>query len=157
MMKLPNGITGFYEKENEPPKMDGKQFKQVCFSLVTNNRGLVLNYNEPYGGTNFFDVEVKVFNKHFHVLLNAHYPFLAFASVVNFKQINFVDEPQLFEQFSYFYSVLETKELNEPLFIKLSSIECILQNDNELNSAELKQLIYWKPERIGDLIFNFWD
>jgi hypothetical protein len=32
-----------------------------------------------------------------------------------------------------------------------------LHNDNELNSAELKQIAYWKPETIGELIFNFWD
>jgi hypothetical protein len=26
-----------------------------------------------------------------------------------------------------------------------------------LAASELKQVRYWKPERVGDLIFNFWD
>lgn len=155
MLKLPNGITGFFEKQDEPPKMDGRQFKQLCFSIANNNGGSVLIYKEPQAGTNFYHTEVNVFNKHLHLLLNAHYPFLAFASVVNYGQIDFVDEPQLFEQFSTYYRVLGTVELNEPLFLKLGSKEDNLQN--ELNSAELKQLAYWKPETIGSLIFNFWD
>jgi hypothetical protein len=157
LLKLPNGITGFFEKQDEPPKIDGKQFKQLCFSIANNNGGSVLNFKESQAGTNFYHAEVNVFNMHLHLLLNAHYPFLAFASVVNYGQIDFVDEPQLFDQFITYYRVLDTKELNEPLFIKLSSKECILQNDNELNSAELKQLAYWKPETMGSLIFNFWD
>lgn len=27
----------------------------------------------------------------------------------------------------------------------------------ELNSAELKQLAYWKPETVGQIIYNYWD
>jgi hypothetical protein len=157
LLKLPNGITGFFETQDEPPTIDGKQFKQLCFSLVNNRGGAVLNFKEPQEGTNYYHAEVNVFNKHLHFLLNAHYPFLAFASVVNYGQIHFVDEPQLFVQFITYYHVLDTKELNEPLFIKLSSKEWTLQNDNELNRAELKQLAYWKPETVGSLIFNYWD
>ncbi|MGG1680315.1 hypothetical protein ACIFOT_32175 [Neobacillus sp. NRS-1170] len=33
-MKLPNGVTGFYEKPNEPPKIDEKQFKKLCFNII---------------------------------------------------------------------------------------------------------------------------
>ncbi|QKE76089.1 hypothetical protein HPK19_25125 (plasmid) [Arthrobacter citreus] len=147
-MKLLNGITGFYEKQNEPPNIDGKQFKSLCFSILNQNEGTVLEFQEPQVATNFFAMEVNVSNKHFHILLNAHYPFLAFASTVNLSEIIFIDDPQLKEVFSPFYRVLSTKELNEPLLIK---------NVNELNSAELNQLAYWKPERIGDVIFNHWD
>ncbi|QIZ09381.1 hypothetical protein HFZ78_24075 [Priestia megaterium] len=156
-MKLPNGITGFYEKQNGPPKIDGKLFKQLCFNTIKNTGGKVLDFKEPQGGTNFFDVEVNIFNTYFHILLNAYYPFLAFASVVNFGEIKFIDEPQLHKEFSPFYSVLDTKELNGKVIIKLGSKKCIIQNENDLNSAELEQLAYWKPERIGDVIFNHWD
>lgn len=156
-MKLPNGITGFYENHNEPPMIDGKQFKQICFNLIKSYGGTILEFKEPREKTNFFDVEVNVFNKYFHILLNAHYPLLAFASFVNFGEINFCDEPQLNKEFSPYYSVLGTMELNEPISIKSESKNSSIQNENELNSAELKQLAYWKPERIGDVIFNYWD
>jgi hypothetical protein len=157
-MKLPNGVTGFYNaKHNKPPTIDEKQFKQICFSLISRNGGKVLDFKEPQVATNFFDVEAKVLNKHLHILLNVHYPYMAFAFDVEFGKITFIDEPELFKQFSPFYNVLDTKELNAPVILRLGSKKSILQNDNELNSAELEQIAYWKPERIGEIIFNYWD
>lgn len=147
-MKLLNGITGFYEKQNVPPNTDGKQFKKYCYSVINQNEGTILKFQEPQVATNFFAMEVNVSNKHFYILLNAHYPFLAFASAVNFGVINFIEVPQLKKEFSPFYIVLTTMELNEPL---------ILKSENELNSAELKQIAYWKPNRIGEVLFNHWD
>ncbi|WP_088087996.1 hypothetical protein [Bacillus sp. OV166] len=117
----------------------------------------MLEFREPQYPMNFYDVEVKLFNKHFHILLNEHYPYLACATVVEFGKIKFIDVPELFQQFISFYKVLDVKELNEPLVLKLGSKKGILQNDNYLNSAELEQLAYWKPERIGEAIFNYWD
>ena len=28
---------------------------------------------------------------------------------------------------------------------------------DQLNRAEIKQIAYWKPKRMGDIVFNFWD
>ncbi|MDF2066764.1 hypothetical protein [Bacillus sp. Cr_A10] len=112
---------------------------------------------QPQVTANFFDVEAKIFNKHLHILLNVHYPFMAFAFDVEYGKIIFIDEPELFKQFSPFYNVLDTKELNAPVILRLDSKKSIVQNDNEFNSDELKQIAYWKPERIGDIIFNYWD
>lgn len=145
-MKLPSGITGFYEKQNKPPTMDGHQFKQICFSQVKGIGGMVIKFKEPEG-TNFFDVEVSFRHTNIHILLNAHYPFLAFASLVDFDHIRFVDESNLTTLFMQFYRVLTVAELNKPL----------RQLDNGLNQAEWEQIAYWKPERIGDIIFNYWD
>jgi len=50
-----------------------------------------LDIKEPQITSNFFALEVDVLNKHFHILLNAKYPFLAFAFKVNFKEINIFD------------------------------------------------------------------
>ncbi|KGM45228.1 hypothetical protein P9D43_22580 [Neobacillus niacini] len=156
-MKLPAGITGFYDlKNNQPPNVDGKQFKQVCSTLVNRSGGKVLEFKEPQYPMNFYDIEVKAFNKHFHILLNEHYPYLAFASVVEFGKINFIDVPEL-KQFRSLYKVLSVRELNEPLVLNPNSKEGILQNENDLNSAELEQVAYWKPKRIGEVIFNYWD
>ncbi len=157
-MKLPKGVTGFYNaKYNKPPTIDGKQFKQQCFSIIKRNNGKVLEFIEPQFATNFLNLEVKVFNNHLHILLNEHYPFLAFASFVDFENINFIDEPELLKQFSPFYKVLGMEELNEPLYIKEDTGKIILKNDNELNSAELEQIAYWKPKSVGEVIYNFWD
>ncbi|MFJ8072318.1 hypothetical protein ACIQZD_25990 [Peribacillus sp. NPDC096447] len=145
------------QKHNKPPIIDGKQFKQQCFSIIKRNNGKVLEFVEPQFATNFLNVEVKVFDKHLHIVLNEHYPFLAFASFVDFENIKFIDEPELLKQFSPFYKVLSIEELNEPLYIKESTGKIILENDNELNSAELEQIAYWKPKSVGETIYNFWD
>ena len=117
----------------------------------------MLEFIEPQFATNFLNVEVKVFDKHLHILLNEHYPFLAFASFVDFENIKYIDEPELLKQFSPFYKVLSIEELNEPLYIKESTGKINLENDNELNSAELEQIAYWKPKSVGETIYNFWD
>ena len=66
---------------------------------------------------------------------------------MDFNHIRFVDESNLTTLFMQFYRVLTVAELNKPL----------RQLDNGLNQAEWEQIAYWKPERIGDIIFNYWD
>lgn len=157
-MILPNGITGFYSANHQkPPTIDEKQFKQNCFSLIPHLNGVIVGFKGPQMGTNFFDVEARVFNKHLHILLNAHYPFMAFANKVEYGKVVFFDEPELVTLFSPFYNVLDTKKLNEPVILKLGSKKNSVQNENNLNDDELKQIAYWKPERIGNIIFNYWD
>ena len=59
-MKLPNGITGFYHsKNNQPPKVDGKQFNQVCFAITTQNGGKVLEFREPQYPMNFYALKLR--------------------------------------------------------------------------------------------------
>jgi hypothetical protein len=146
-MKLENGITGFYERTNEQPfKEEGKHFKQICFSLINSNRGSVIKFEEP-NGTNLFNVEVLISDKNTHILLNAHYPYIAFASDVQFENIAFIDDVELSNFFKPYYNILNTHQLNKTM----ASVEM------DLNSAELKQIDYWKPTRIGDIIFNYWD
>ena len=155
-MKLPNGVTGFYEKQNEPPLTKGKAFKILCYNIIKSKGGRILEFKEPTA-TNFYDVKVNVFNEKFHILLNAHYPLLAFASFVENGDIDFMDNPDLKKEFNPYYNVLDRNELNEPIIIKPSSKKFTVENENDLNKAEWKQLAYWKPDRIGEVIFNIWD
>lgn len=157
-MKLPNGITGFYRTEkNQPSRVSGMQFKQLCFTIIIGNGGKVLEFKEPQYPMNFYDVQINVYNQSFHILLNEYYPYLAFASHVEFGNVQFIDMPQLSKEFRSFYNVLSSKELNEPLHYKFGSKTSILLNDNALNDAELQQIAYQRPERIGDVIFNYLD
>ncbi len=74
-MELPNGVTGFYEGSNEPPKVDSKQLKSLCFNYVKTNGGKVLDVWEPREGTNFFDIKVNLRGKSFHSYLTNIIPF----------------------------------------------------------------------------------
>ena len=157
-MYLLSGVTGFSDETGNPaPPVDGKQFKKICFALVTDNGGEVLSFEEPKVATNFYKVNVKIFDVHFYILLSSSYPFIAFASSVEYGSIRFVDNQHLARMFISFYSVLTSVELNETVLFKKVRGKVILSNDNSLSDAELLELFYWKPREIGDVIFNFWD
>jgi len=146
-MRLPNGITGFYDSNHtKPSQMDSKQFKQLCFTVMLTEGGKVIELKEPENPRNFFEAEIQIFNSKLHILLNEHHPYIAFASSVNFKDIVYIDEPQLSNEFSKYYKVLSVEELNSPISKK-----------SDFSNAEIKQLDYWKPKKVGDMIFNFWD
>ncbi|MEH6944144.1 hypothetical protein [Bacillus sp. JJ722] len=121
-MILPNGITGFCNSvENQPPKVDRQQFKQLCYDIVIHSRGKIVDFKEPEYPMNFYSVYVHLFNKNFYILLNEHYPFLAFSSSVEFGNIRFIDLPNFSEQFTPFYKVLHTGELSLPLTMRNGS------------------------------------
>lgn len=150
-MKLPNGITGFYEsKATKPPQLDGILFKQQCYEVASRYRGKVIEIKPPSYPANFYKARVEMLNDEFYILLNKHYPYLAFASVVEFGNIQFIDKPTLCEAFSSSYQVLGTKELHAPFNQDLVT-------QSELNDSEKKQIQYWKPETIGKIVFNYWD
>ncbi|WHZ03016.1 hypothetical protein QNH48_29570 [Neobacillus sp. YX16] len=148
-MELPNGVSGFYHSEaSKPPQIDGKQFKKLCYHFAACNGGKVINFNLSHSSANFYYAQVEIFDLEFYILLNEHYPYLAFADAIESGDIQFVDIPSLSEQFSLYYHVLDTKELTVPINDKHKS---------GLNSAELQQISYWMPDKIGQVLFNFWD
>jgi hypothetical protein len=148
-MILPKGVTGFYNRAgHKPPTTDGRQFKKIGYDLVTRNGGSVQNFHEPTTSTNFYHLEALIYNRLWHIVLNVHYPILAFASNVDYGKITFVDHPEWKNQLSQFYNVMDTSELDEPLHI---------ESEKELNRSELEQIAYWKPKTKGEVIFNYWD
>ncbi|HWL26057.1 MAG TPA: hypothetical protein VNR38_20285 [Ureibacillus sp.] len=148
-MKLPYGITGFYNvKEVPPPSVEEKRFKDICYAVLLHHNGTVLSFHTQLGATNFYQVQVKVFNRLIYILLNAHYPIIAFATEVKDSYILFTDESILSQGFSPYYTVYSKEELSKTFS---------LNTEHSLNDAELQQIAYWKPEKIGDLLFNFWD
>lgn len=97
---------------------------------------------------NFYFAEVQIKESRFFILLNRYYPYIAFATQIEFGNIQFVDKPYLEEYFAPFYQVLKVKELNTPF----DPIE-----NTQLNCAELEKIAHWKPQTIGEVIFNYWD
>jgi len=86
----------------------------------------------------------------FFILLNEHYPFLAFAAAIEYGNIQFTDIPALHDDFSPFYQIMSKAELSKPFNLSLT-------RNSEIWSAELEQITYWKPETIGQTIYNHWD
>ena len=151
MVNLPSGVTGFYHSEAEkPPKVEGKQFKQLIFDLIISSGGKVICFNTPQYSANFYYTQVEISGDRLYILLNEHYPYLAFASTVEYGDIKFIDNNLLYERFSPFYQIITSVELNS-LFDK----DMIKKAD--LNNAEWEQIAYWKPNIVGEIIFNYWD
>jgi hypothetical protein len=124
---LLKGITGFYTIIEKPPIIDRKQFKQLCFSRLQTLGGTVIEFTDSSCQRNFLDAKVILGDTKLHILLNKHYPIVAFASNVGYGCITFRDEPGLLERFRASYRVLSCTELNKPGSLKLGDKKCLLQ------------------------------
>jgi hypothetical protein len=60
----------------------------------------------------------------------------------------FLDVPVLATKYNDYYTVLTKEYLDTPISLKHLST---------LSKAELKQISYWKPLTVGEVIFNHWD
>ncbi|MDN5710285.1 MAG: hypothetical protein L0G95_12655 [Planococcus sp. (in: firmicutes)] len=150
-MKLPTGISGFTDATfGELPKTDCTPFKQLCFTLSFHPSIQLISFTEPGPSANYYCAEMNASGDAVLILLNAHFPYLAFASGGQGESFDFIDYADWSEVFSPSYYVLSATELNVPL-------DSEQLNALQLNKAEWKQAAYWKPKTTGQLIFNHWD
>ncbi|SFB14062.1 MULTISPECIES: hypothetical protein [unclassified Bacillus (in: firmicutes)] len=157
-MILLNGVTGFFDEKNKPPNLqDSKLFKQVCYHVVNKLDGKLVGFKLPHTTANFHHATIRISEKVTHLLLNPYYNFLALASSVSFEQIVFIDDSLLNKEFMDYFRVLSSAELNMSLSVMQRAGKFVLDHLNELNTFELQQIAYWKPETVGEVIFNQWD
>lgn len=156
-MLLKRGITGLYESGYGLNELDGKYFKQICYLAVKNLNGSVVSFEEPSYPKNYYTVRIETTNLKRYILLNNHYPFMAFATSVNSFKITFIDDVELLKEFKEFYPVLSVKQLNEKLDTDFVMGGIRLVNKNDLSPVELTELAYWEPRTVGEVIFNQWD
>lgn len=143
---LPNGITGFRDlKDPYIPEQEKRIFQRLCYSIATRHHCLVLSFDLDLASKNFYSAEIKTERGRFYLLENAYYPWIAFAKSYNFTKIKFIENP--FSITDAGICVLTLSELQQDWHNIVG----------ELNKAELKQIEYWKPNTVGDIIFNFWD
>jgi len=157
-MELLNGVTGFYiGLKDKPLTTSLKQFKIHSYEAIRTYNGELLECNDTDVHSNFYFSILRISNKEVYVLLNKHYPFVAFASSVNEERITFLNDKELSIFFSAFYTILDAESLNEKLMYTRKKGSVLIKNDNQLNSAELAQIAYWKPITLGEVLYNYWD
>ncbi|MFN7249920.1 MAG: hypothetical protein ACK4M9_03925 [Anaerobacillus sp.] len=154
-MILLNGVSGFNSPDDK--LVDGNQFKSLCFTTVLSLGGSLLSFKEPEGAQNYYQTDITILGDNIFILLNGKYPFIAFASSVLPGDITFIDHHQLSFGFKHHYRILSANELNEALRIRQEKGKIVIDKENELNAAELVNIKYWKPKRVGDIVFNHWD
>jgi hypothetical protein len=154
-VELLRGITGFRHMDDAPlPTSDVAAFRTHCFTAARLLSGRVSRIESPSDttGQNFVSVVLELPEGRVAVLLNAHYPVVGFAEPLreSDRQLQFVDIPRLVEVFRNLgvYRVLEASDLEG----SATGVD-----SSQLGPAELEQIRYWKPTRVGDLVFNFWD
>ena len=132
--------------------VDGQKFKQACFALAHTLNAKVLRLEtELQVGRNFIVSELLYKTERILALCNAHFPYIAFATAEGgFYAPIFQDSPHLVKGFEL---TGEYIVLPQSLLDASTSVEQLAQ----LSDAELNQIRYWKPQRIGDIIFNHWD
>jgi hypothetical protein len=155
-MQLPRGITGFRSVDDPAlPVTDLAAFRTHCYEAARALSGRVRSVetpaNDPHGA-NFARAVLELPDGPVTVLLNAHSPVIAFAEALNENgaSVRFIDQPALAVVFRSLgsYEVWSSSKLDAPV----TSEAC-----KPLASSELKQVKYWRPRRIGDLVFNYWD
>ncbi len=154
-MQVPRGITGFRHVDDPPiPVSDFAAFRTHCHEAARALGGSVRSIEAPLQKVeaNFAQAVLDLPGGLFAVLLNAHFPVIAFAEPLTESgaPVQFVDEAALAEEFLG-YGVYEVWSCS---ILEASVTPEICK---QLASAEVEQAQYWRPRRVGDFVFNFWD
>jgi hypothetical protein len=154
-MRLPKGVTGFYDKGEAPLTVDTKAFAAVCHDAMRSVGGQVLKIKVDSFELhrNYFRVDVQVANGTLRqIVCNKYYPLIAIALEAEDGEAypRFVDEPNL-------ATTLSAWGAFEVLSVETLGTVPDMINTALLGKAELEQVRYWKPELIGQILFNHWD
>lgn len=144
---LPKGITGFSMPKESLECFDPKIFRQLCYSLSRENQGMILSLDTSLIDKNFYVAQIQTYHSCIYLLRNAYYPYLAFADSVQNGMVSFINRPKDFHFAWEGYHLLDTEALN-------AACESVCA---DLSEAEWMQIKFWKPNTVGEIIFNFWD
>lgn len=153
-MILQLGTTGFqHYRDPQLPVVDLRAFRTVCHAVARNVSADVIHnpWRNPDVECNFADALLQLRDDRIAVLLNCFHPLVAFASETSTgATLKFRDHADLAQAFSAYpgFTVVSVATLTQ------SPTADMLSN---LAAAEMEQFNYWKPSRIGDVIFNYWD
>jgi len=152
MQRLPKGVTGF-----DAPDQDvaAETFTAACQAAARQIGGRVHKVQSAYEQVtpNFHQalIAFRYGTEIVRVLCNAHYPIVAFATPQPNERdtrLEFRDCPELADVLRADYTILSRAEACAGV-----SNEVVAQ----LGAAETNQMRYWRPQRIGDVVFNYWD
>lgn len=156
-MLLLRGVTGFQAADDVMEEPDVNTFKKICYAVLVPNGGKVLSYQAQAIDTNYEVVRVEIFQKAYFLLLNAAYPFLAFADRMQDGVFHFIDEEALAGLFRPYYHVVSKAELDAPIVIRPENKKDPLPLTHQLSTEELEEIWYWQPKTVGEIIYNHWD
>lgn len=146
--KLPTGIT----RGIEPWGL--KQFRADCYEVARTIHAKVLEVREGGHYKNYYLCRMQLREYHNYssmnvvILRNDPYQMLAFSSTEEIPFV-FLNLPLL----QVAFEALEYEVLSKE-YLESDPTE---QDIADLSAEELKDYRYWRPSRIGEIIFNHWD
>ncbi len=146
---LPRGITGFCSIKDPAPLQapDEKCFRRMCYEFARENHGRILEIDTGIMARNFYFAKIQLGDSQLYLLQNICHPYIAFAESLEGERVVFADLPVRFGAFAGSVTLLTTSQLAQdwrPL-------------SQDLGPAEVQQIHTWKPENVGEIVFNFWD
>ena len=147
---LPPGITGFFDEPSDLPRVDPKLFKAACHVAARDMHVSVRMIDEEGRVTSYLSAVLDSGDASIAVLCNRVHPYLGF---VQGEALPIVAHGPAFLSYNgssdwIGFSLLDAAFLNADLTSEMLGA---------LAPCELRQIRYWKPARVGDVIFNFWD
>ena len=154
-MKLRPGITGFFESREWKtlPAYSIRDFKQLVHAAAEGLGWAVASVTAAGTTPNFHVAHIEPPKRQVFILGHSNFPIVAFAEQVAEidQRLRFVDEPELASEISRLFpdvAIASSVELNRS----------ITEHDlSQLGPADRRQIMYWKPRTIGQLVFNWWD
>ncbi|MGE0180442.1 MAG: hypothetical protein AB7O91_11565 [Sphingomonas sp.] len=150
--RLPRHITGFFDRSEQLRAIEPEGFKAACYLVAGMEGGSVESLHLDRVARSYYAATVRTRSDHLSVLCNATHPYLAFVAAGTFGgwDSEFIAPVSLASAFA---SVTEFQPLDADWLAADLRAELLA----DLASGELEQVKYWKPQRIGDVVFNCWD
>ena len=151
-MRLDRGATGFCGPGDKPAnETDLTLFRSACWEAARRFGGRV-GQVPPAGASSFHSATITSRAEEHFVLCHAHLPVVVFTElppVPGQPLVRFVNPPPWADTFEAVgFRCLQVEELSLPM----SEVDMA-----ELAEAELTQILYWRPQALSDLLFNWWD
>ena len=152
-MKLPPGATGFGPSGAQASLDDVHAFLTACHDAARRTCGTLIATRQPGVTPSFHTVVIRYEDQDVAVLRHARLDLIALAHDPGSGSMltgPFIDHFPLTETLSQTATcqILSAADLNSPLSDA---------DPSELSAAERKQIRYWKPATLGELLFNYWD
>ncbi len=154
------GITGFGSTPQPIDPKDLKDFRALCYTAARAADAIILGFDlSLFNVIRNFVFALLKFPKDpgvplAFVFLNQHVPLLAFVSAHDqafYPPLAFIDVFELTVPFERSYHVLKKQELELPWIWSQRELA------SSLYPEEIEQIKYWKPQSVGEVLFNFWD
>ena len=153
-MELQSGISGFRDANDPPlPERDLSVFLSHCHSVARMAGGRFVEIIKG-DASSFAMAVLEISDSPVAILLHRHFSVIGLAvppEKGDTSPLKFIDCDRIADSLKLIGSDYE--------LLSRAELERAIHEDDlrHLSPAEMKELRYWRPARVGDIVFNFWD